>query len=143
MDPGFSAFLWSKQQLITRVQPFIVTMPAVATRTIDIGKEFPRNVSWIYGISVKAVGVGPDGETLIDSFDSENLFITLKIGSNSYFKGYPLENFVYWPTSGGIDSRDFRYWPCKIPGNTDVDISTISNPTGIVNKVIMFNFHYV
>ena len=143
MDDGFQHKLWDEKKLITRVQPFLVTLPAVATGTVDIGKEFPRNVSWIYGISIKTVGVGPSGQTLINTADSEKLFINLQIGTNVYFKNYPIDNFLYYPTTGGVDMRDRRYWPCKIPGNTDVDVSTISNPSSVVSKVIMFNFHYV
>ena len=54
-----------------------------------------------------------------------------------------MNDFVYWPTADGVNSRDRRYWPCKIPGSTDVDVSTIKNPTSINSGLILFTFLYV
>ena len=62
---GFDSFLWSMQNLITRSQPFTVEVPTNNNQAIDISKQFPRNVTWIYGISLKVIGVGPSGQTLI------------------------------------------------------------------------------
>jgi len=139
---AYEEFLWSNNY-ITRYIPLVITLDSPALRKIPIAQNFPTNINYIIGLDVEIVGVGPNGEAPISITDAENLFITLFIGNNQYFEDFRLSKLIFNPTAGSADQRDRRFWPSKFPGNTDMTISEIGNPTGITSGTIVLGLLYV
>lgn len=128
----------------TQVQPFTVTVPATGDRSFDIGKKFPTNIEWIYGISLKINGVGPDNETLITRANAADMFLNLQQGSYFFLENFPLDSLIYIPGEGATDSyRDTRYLPVKISGRADLDTSSIGNPAGVNSGTIVLYLWYL
>lgn len=142
MYSGFNEFLWeSGSNAITRVQPFSVELDG--TREQAIGAKFPTNINWIYGVSAKVAGAGPNNQTLITLANSYNLFLNLQEGSNFFLKNFPLCDLVFNPVNNGNDMRDQRYLPVKISGRADLDTSTIGNPTPVNSGLVLLYLWYV
>lgn len=124
----------------TYVQSIFSTV--AATPSIDIAKQMPTQIGWIYGLSIYVDGVSPDNFALITLADAQSLFLLLKQGKENIVEVLRLDEFLFTSTQNiGCDERFYRIniWA----DNLSFDQSKYLNPTNIASGVIMLQLHYI
>src|SRR6187431_3239438 len=71
-----------------------LTTQLVAGET-ELGMEAPKNIGWIYGVSMEVGGVSPDNKTLVAFADAPYLWLTFKIGSSDFMYRLRMDSLVY------------------------------------------------
>lgn len=127
-----------KMGIITFCDDVVTGIPLAASNEIQIANILQQDIGWIYGVSMYADSVDPQGNTLITTTQAQNLYIQFRNASINFMQYIRLDDLlnVY---NGSPVIRPRGYKPVNIPGtysgSSKFDISTSSylNPTGIVS----------
>lgn len=127
---------------LTQIQ---TTLESSAQASINIGKNMPKTVGLIYGIFIYADGTMPDdaSKPLISVTDSQELYMTLKVGMTDYIQNLRLDHLIYFNNGASAVNNTQRYMPVNIPYNVELDKSVYLNPSGIIDKTILLNLLFI
>ena len=111
---------------------FVSPIPTVAQTQIQIAKNIPQQVGYIYGLTILTDSASPGNQTLITLAQAQNLYIVLKDGPTEFFQQVRLDQMTQ--TLAGFPNLNPNYYmPVNIPGYFDLSTSYYQNPTGIVS----------
>jgi hypothetical protein len=106
-------------------------IPATAVQQIQIAKQLPKSIGRIYGLSIYCDTVTPANDALITTTDAQNMYISLKDGTDLFYENVRLDDML--STFTGVPStRPQVYLPVSIQNEVDLSTSYYLNPTGIV-----------
>jgi hypothetical protein len=109
-----------------------VPIPTGGQQKIPVGKTMPTNVGRIWGMSIYADTIGPNGETLITTTQAQNLYLTFKDSSTEFFETVRLDEMLF--NFAGVPTPSGQKWlPVNLPGQFDLSTSFIQNPTLIAS----------
>lgn len=106
------------------------------TDEINIGARMPTQIFFVYGVRTYIGGVSPQNQPLIVPGNEDNLYLTLKMGSNDRIERIRLDDMVFGDDSGQ------KWLPLAFPGALDLDQSFIENPTLLDNLTVMLGLWY-
>lgn len=122
--------------------PIYVPFGTSPELTIQLPKELPSQIGWIYGLSTLTDNVTPDNQPVISFAQAVNLFLYLKSGQSTFIEAIRIDELMFLSATG----VNWRYYPVNIPSSISLDQSYIQNPTGIVAVTKLFltlNLHYI
>jgi len=101
------------------------------TRQTNIGARMPTQIFFVFGLVNYVGGVTADNVAIIVPGNEDNLWLTLKMGSNDRIERIRLSDATF------NAAADRKYLNLNFPGAIDLDQSFIENPTGIVATVAL------
>lgn len=133
-----------KLGIITFADDVVTNIPTAPTNEIQIANILQQDIGWIYGLSMYADSVDPQGNTLMTTTQAQNIYLQLRNASVNFMQYIRLDDLLN-TFAGSPNVRPRRYLPVNIPGtymaaeehrsSSKFDISTSSylNPTGVVS----------
>jgi len=107
------------------------------TRQINIGARMPTQIFFVYGAVTYLGGVTPQNQNIIVPGNEDNLYVTLKAGSNDRIERIRLNDLVFNANS------EKKYLKLMFPGAIDLDQSFILNPTLLNNLTVVLGLWYL
>lgn len=107
------------------------------TDQINIGARMPTQIFFVYGARTYLGGVTPQAQNIIVPGNENNLWLTLKMGSNDRIERIRLDDLVFNANS------EKKYLDLNFPGSLDLDQSFVENPTLLNNLIIVLGLWYL
>jgi len=112
------------------VQDFITTLPTsptgVGSSSFEIGKNFPTDMGFIYGLACYADGVDSANNPLITTTQAQNMYLCAKDGATEFITDLRLSDMLN-EFAGSPVVRPEKYMPINIP-SFDLSKSVYKNP---------------
>lgn len=122
----------------TYVQALYTTI--TATDQIQLPKELPNQIGWIYGLSTVVATVTPTNQALITLANAQRLYLTLVSGATLFTNPLRLDQLIYDSTTG----CDQRYMRVNVPSKISLDQSYVTNPgASVASGVFALQLWYI